>query len=576
MATKLGFLAGLVLTSIAAPLATAQSVPCTPAWQPTFGAVPGPVSGLAGHDDGSGPALFAAGYFPIPSGTRYVGRWNGTAWTWLGNFSPGSSWWDGLFWHTSTWVGSLATFDPGSGPSLFAGGNFSITGLGANRIAKWNGVQWSALLGGMDGGYPQYYGFSGTYYQTQVNALTVFDDGSGPALYVGGDFTLAGTVAANFMARWDGSAWSALGIGLNNAVRASTVHDDGSGPALYVGGTFTGAGGLSALGVAKWDGTAWSVLGAGLDPTGGGGVECLASFDDGGGPALFAGGWFSVGGGPAAYHVAKWIGGAWSVIGTWNGLNDRVQMLNTLDDGTGPALYAGGWFGPAGGGPPAHLMRWNGAAWSTLGSDVSGPVYATTIYDIGSGPALYAGGSFICPDSGDAYLARWAPPSGCDSFCEPGIGGVSACPCSNPPGGPDRGCNNGGLTGGARLSVTGVSSLANDSLLLTATDERPTAPSIVLQGDAVSSGGVTFGHGVRCTAGALKRMYLKTAVAGSISAPAAGDLSVSARSAALGDPIAQGQHRYYGVYYRDPNVLGGCPASSGFNITQQLSVLWTP
>jgi len=29
------------------------------------------------------------------------------------------------------------------------------------------------------------------------------------------------------------------------------------------------------------------------------------------------------------------------------------------------------------------------------------------------------------------------------------------------------------------------------------------------------------------------------------------------------------------VYYRDPGVLGGCPATSTFNVTQQLSVLWS-
>jgi len=40
--------------------------------------------------------------------------------------------------------------------------------------------------------------------------------------------------------------------------------------------------------------------------------------------------------------------------------------------------------------------------------------------------------------------------------------------------------------------------------------------------------------------------------------------------------IAPGTHRYYGVYYRDPTVLGGCPATSTFNITQQLDVLWSP
>src|SRR5438552_18823760 len=50
---------------------------------------------------------------------------------------------------------------------------------------------------------------------TNVNALTVFDDGAGggPALYAGGTFTIAGGVAANRIAKWNGSSgrWSAVG-----------------------------------------------------------------------------------------------------------------------------------------------------------------------------------------------------------------------------------------------------------------------------------------------------------------------------------------------------------------------------
>ena len=57
-------------------------------------------------------------------------------------------------------------------------------------------------------------------------------DGSGN-LYAGGDFTTAGGVSANCVAKWDGSAWRALGSGLNSVVRALAV--DGSGN-LYAGG----------------------------------------------------------------------------------------------------------------------------------------------------------------------------------------------------------------------------------------------------------------------------------------------------------------------------------------------------
>jgi hypothetical protein len=41
---------------------------------------------------------------------------------------------------------------------------------------------------------------SGT--SNEVNVLTVFDDGSGPGLYVGGLFTTAGGATTNYIARW--------------------------------------------------------------------------------------------------------------------------------------------------------------------------------------------------------------------------------------------------------------------------------------------------------------------------------------------------------------------------------------
>jgi hypothetical protein len=88
-----------------------------------------------------------------------------------------------------------------------------------------------------------------------VRSLTVFDDGTGPALYAGGLFTIAGGSSANKIAKWNGSSWSALGSGMNDFVSALTVFDDGIGPALYAGGTFTTAGAVSANRIAKWNGS---------------------------------------------------------------------------------------------------------------------------------------------------------------------------------------------------------------------------------------------------------------------------------------------------------------------------------
>ena len=87
-----------------------------------------------------------------------------------------------------------------------------------------------------------------------VSAMTIFDDGTGPALYAGGSFTTAGGVSASHMAKWDGSTWSPLGSGINGHVRAMTIFDDGSGPALFAGGQFATAGGSPAHNIARWNG----------------------------------------------------------------------------------------------------------------------------------------------------------------------------------------------------------------------------------------------------------------------------------------------------------------------------------
>jgi hypothetical protein len=165
------------------------------------------------------------------------------------------------------------------------------------------------------------------------------------------------------------------------------------------------------------------------------------------------------------------------------------------------------------------------------------------------------------------------------SLCDPGAGGVIACPCSNPPSSLGRGCDNSSGTGGAVLSASGIAYLSADSLVFTTSAERPSALSIVMQGKSVIQSGVPYGEGVRCLGGPLiRRLFVKQAVAGSISAPdfGASDPTVSARSAAKGDVIQSGESRYYLVYYRDPIVLGGCPASSTFNATQTGQVSWWP
>jgi archaellum component FlaF (FlaF/FlaG flagellin family) len=196
--------------------------------------------------------------------------------------------------------------------------------------------------------------------------------------------------------------------------------------------------------------------------------------------------------------------------------------------------------------------------------------------------AFSSGASNLVPgDSNaiyDAFVRDRLGGTSFTSICHPGTAGVIGCPCSNMPSGVGRGCDNSSSTGGAVLSAAGGTYLSSDSLVFTASDERPTALSIVAQWNGRSATGTVFGMGVRCTSGTLKRLYTKLAVGGIITAPdfGSGDLQVSARSAVLGDEITPGRSRWYLVYYRDPNVLGGCPAMSTFNSTQTGEVTWFP
>jgi hypothetical protein len=203
-----------------------------------------------------------------------------------------------------------------------------------------------------------------------VNALAVFDDGSGPALYVGGSFSSAGGVPATGIARWNGSAWSALGSGVGGSVFALAVHDDGGGLALYAGGFFFTDGGGPANFIARWDGASWSPLGPGTDHL----VSTLAVFDDGGGSALYAGGFFVTAGGKPAKKIARWDGSSWSPLGNGmsGGFNALVDELTVYDDGGGPALFAGGNFTSAIDSADSYIAKWGCTEATPCPADVDG------------------------------------------------------------------------------------------------------------------------------------------------------------------------------------------------------------
>src|SRR4029077_11834901 len=92
----------------------------------------------------------------------------------------------------------------------------------------------------------------------------------------------------------------------------------------------------------------------------------------------------------ALENVARWDGVNWIALGS--GIDNRVWSLAVHDDGSGPALYAGGWYTSGGGGAANSIARWNGVDWSAVGGGMSRSVLALASFDAGNGRALFAGG----------------------------------------------------------------------------------------------------------------------------------------------------------------------------------------
>jgi hypothetical protein len=361
------------------------------------------VNALTVWDDGTGPALYAGGFFATAGGmtVNSIAKWDGAAWSPVGSGSSG----------VGGGVMALTVFDDGTGPALYVGGNFGTIGGVANNVAKWDGVAYSPVGSGL-----------GT-----VQTLTVFDDGTGPALYAGGNsFLLGGGMYASHVAKWNGTSWSYLGSGVSGPVRALMAFDDGTGPALYVAGGFISAGGMPAGGIAKWDGTTWSPLVSGVVTTF---VASLTVFDDGMGPALYAGGGFTLAGDMGARGIARWDGTTWSPLGS--GIGNGASALTVFDDGAGPALYAAGNFATAGGVFARSIARWSCGSGISLTGTQPGP----------NGPAggpLYLHHANLTP--GHEYFSVFSP-----NLC---------------PGGPGTGSPN--LFG---LCTSNVQSLVNQLLL---------------------------------------------------------------------------------------------------------------
>jgi len=198
------------------------------------------------------------------------------------------------------------------------------------------------------------------------------------------------------------------------------------------------------------------------------------------------------------------------------------------------------------------------------GTYVAGVTHALHTVTVDEGLDFSIQGSAIV--SGVQIVRRDTPYSG---FC---FGTSSACPCGNF-GTLGRGCNNSiGTSGnrGAELRATGTASAtpSNDTLRLSA-QYVPAVAGLFFQGTTTLGGGngVTFGDGLRCVGGVVRRIGIVTSATTSMSYPAnPSDAPISAQGL-----VAAGDLRYYQLWYRDPPAF--CTAAT-FNTTNGVWLTW--
>jgi trimeric autotransporter adhesin len=400
--------AGAALAVSLLTVCTSTHAQCTPQWLPMPSAQQGSALALDVFVEGFGPALFVGGHLISAGGhpVNKIARWDGRRWSPLG---------DGV--GPNGIVYAVAGIDDAPGNpdlvGLYAGGTFQVAyGAPADCIARWYEKQWHEPGGG-----------------TSIYVLSLMPDrtqglpGAAHGIFVGGPFQSAGGLPASGIARWDGNRWSDMGGGLRPAVAGQQAYpfdfeffDDGTGPALYVGGTFRYAGNITAWNLARWDGQRWSTVGTSGVSTA---VRALGVFDDGSGGSLYVGSEGFPG-------LRRWDGQQWHTIPGWDSGSPRAMLVH--DDGTGPELYVAGAMTING--ALAHVASWNGARWrlmpelSGLGSGTHA-VDLAVFQDDPTGripPALYVGGYFWYAGGIEAIgLARWGcphPTLGCYGDCD--------------------------------------------------------------------------------------------------------------------------------------------------------------
>ncbi|HRQ73252.1 MAG TPA: GC-type dockerin domain-anchored protein [Phycisphaerales bacterium] len=292
---------------------------------------PEAVWGMVTGDFGDGLRLFLCGGFTTIAGqpASGVASWDGTSLSVVGEGTGMTGF--------SPFVNEMVLWDDGSGLALYAVGRFSsIDGVNAALAARYRpGTGWERIGNGLIA--PQQ--------TTTLDAAVLFDDGTGTALYIAGSpFRPSGQSGNVSVCKWDGTAWSKVGQDVGGRVTDLRVWDDGTGPALYLSGTATpDINYFARLAGGQWQTYLGGVAGPAVPPSNFPSVFGLGEFR---GDLVVCGNFGTTGDGQSAAGIAFIAGCASACPADFNGdtvVNslDFIAFLNAYTDGDPKADFNG-------------------------------------------------------------------------------------------------------------------------------------------------------------------------------------------------------------------------------------------
>jgi hypothetical protein len=256
-----------------------------------------------------------------------LGMWNGTAWSAISP-QPFPS-------NATAAVYTLEVIDN----ELYIGGAFdTIAGLPCKSFAKWNGAAFIPLS------LPPAISSPG---EAIVTSICAFNDD----IYIAGNFGtgLPGDTLQDIM-RLSSEGWSSVGGGIRGSlsnVQSMTVFDG----ELFVAGYFLSADGNAGNHIQKWNGSAWSDVGGGVNPNG---IFKLLTFNN----KLYAFGAFEVAGGEPAQYLALWNGTDWCSLGS--SFDNGILTGAVFND----SLYIGGSFTTIDDDSIGYISKWTGGVYT--------------------------------------------------------------------------------------------------------------------------------------------------------------------------------------------------------------------